>query len=148
MMGGAAIAFFSGIFYWFPKMTGKMYHEGFGQVSFWLFIVGFNVTFLAQFVNGLNGMNRRYHTYEPMYATWNLVSTVGSWFIAAGILCIIANVIYSMKRGAVAPANPWGARTLEWQTSSPPPLENFEHTPTVNSPPYEYGLNKPFSVTT
>ena len=148
MMGGAAIAFFSGIHYWFPKMSGKMYNETLGKVSFWFFIIGFNVTFLAQFVAGLNGMDRRYHTYDPMYATWNLISTVGSWAIATGILCIVANVLYSMKFGPVAPSNPWGGRTLEWATESPPLLENFRNTPTVSAPPYEYGLGKPALVPT
>jgi len=140
MMGGAAIALFSGIFYWFPKMSGKMYHEGMGQLSFWLFIFGFNVTFLAQFVAGLGGMPRRYHDYDPVYATWNLISTVGSWFIAAGILTIIVNVIYSMKNGPKAPSNPWGGKSLEWTTESPPVLENFAVVPTVTAGPYEYGV--------
>ncbi len=146
MMGGAAIAFFAGIHYWFPKMSGKMYVETLGQISFWLFIFGFNVTFIAQFIAGINGMDRRYHTYDPMFAIPNLISTVGSWFIAAGILCIVGNVIYSMKFGAKAPSNPWGGRTLEWATESPPVLENFTKTPTVSAPPYEYGLGKPALV--
>ncbi len=140
MMGGAAIAFFAGIFYWFPKMSGKMYHEGFGKLSFWLFIFGFNVTFLAQFVAGKNGLTRRYHDYDPKFATWNLISTVGSWFIAAGILCIILNILYSLKKGQKAPANPWGGKTLEWLAESPPVLENFASTPTVKEGPYEYGV--------
>jgi cytochrome c oxidase subunit 1 len=117
-----------------------MYNEFLGQVSFWLFIVGFNVTFLAQFVAGLNGMPRRYHDYDPMYATWNLISTVGSWFVALGILTLIVNVLISVKRGAKAPANPWGGKTLEWSAESPPVLENFDRTPTVNAGPYEYGV--------
>jgi cytochrome c oxidase subunit 1 len=83
-----------------------------------------------------------------MYAKWNLISTVGSWFIAAGILCIIGNVIYSMMYGEKAPSNPWGGRTLEWATESPPLLENFASSPTVNAPPYEYGLGKPVLVPT
>ena len=140
MMGGAAIAFFGGIYYWFPKMTGKMYNETLGKLSFWFFIFGFNVTFMAQFVLGVNGMPRRYHDYDPMYATWNLVSTVGSWFIAAGILMIVVNVLMSLKNGAKAPANPWGGKTLEWLAQSPPVLENFESTPTVTAGPYEYGV--------
>ncbi len=146
MMGGAAISLFAGIFYWYPKMTGKMYHEGLGKLSFWLFIVGFNVTFLAQFVAGLNGMPRRYHDYPEMYAGWNLISTVGSWGIATGILFIFINILYSLRFGAPAPANPWGGRTLEWQTPSPPPLENFDKVPTVTAPPYEYGTGKPAMV--
>jgi cytochrome c oxidase subunit I len=140
MMGGAAIALFSGIFYWFPKMSGKMYNEFWGKASFWVFIIGFNITFLAQFVAGYNGMPRRYHDYEPMYAVWNLISTVGSWGVASGILLIIANCLWSAFRGAPAPANPWGGRTLEWSAQSPPVLENFDKVPTVTAGPYEYGV--------
>lgn len=140
MMGGAAIALFSGIFYWFPKMSGRMYNEFWGKMSFWFFIIGFNVTFLAQFVAGINGMTRRYHDYEPMYASWNLISTVGSWGIALGILMIIGNILISTKRGAKAPMNPWHGKTLEWAAESPPVLENFAHTPTVSAGPYEYGV--------
>jgi cytochrome c oxidase subunit 1 len=140
MMGGAAIALFSGIFYWFPKMSGRMYNEFWGKVSFWFFIIGFNVTFLAQFVAGLNGMTRRYHDYDQMYATWNLISTVGSWGIATGILLIIANILISTRRGPKAPKNPWHGKTLEWTAESPPVLENFVTTPTVTAGPYEYGV--------
>ncbi|MGZ3693599.1 MAG: cytochrome c oxidase subunit I [Bdellovibrionota bacterium] len=140
MMGGAAIALFSGIFYWFPKMSGRMYNEFWGKVSFWFFIIGFNVTFLAQFVAGLNGMTRRYHDYDQMYAVWNLISTVGSWGIATGILLIIANILISSRRGPKAPMNPWHGKTLEWTAESPPVLENFVTTPTVTAGPYEYGV--------
>lgn len=141
MMGGAAIALFSGIFYWFPKITGKMYNEFWGKVSFWFFFIGFNTTFLAQFVAGYNGMPRRYHDYVPMYASWNLVSTVGSWGIALGILFIIVNCLISAFRGEKAPANPWKGRSLEWSAESPPVLENFDKTPTVTTGPYEYGVS-------
>jgi cytochrome c oxidase subunit 1 len=140
MMGGAAIALFAGIFYWFPKITGKMYNEFMGRVSFWFFFIGFNVTFGAQFILGLNGMTRRYADYIPMYASWNLVSTVGSWGIATGILMIIGNCLYSSFKGKQAPANPWHGKTLEWSAESPPVLENFAHTPTVTGGPYEYGV--------
>ncbi len=140
MMGGAAIALFSGLFYWFPKMTGRMYNEALGKLSFWLFIIGFNVTFMAQFKVGLDGMTRRYHDYLPVFATGNLVSTVGSWFIGLGIFFIVINLLISMKNGAKAPANPWGGKSLEWQAESPPVLENFEKTPTVTAGPYEYGV--------
>lgn len=141
MMGGAAIALFSGIFYWYPKIVGKMYNEFWGKVSFWFFFIGFNTTFLAQFVAGYNGMPRRYHDYVPMYASWNLVSTVGSWGIAIGILLIIANCLISAFRGQKAPANPWNGRSLEWFAESPPVLENFDKTPTVTTGPYEYGVS-------
>ena len=140
MMGGAAIALFSGIYYWFPKMFGRMYNETLGRTSFWLFIVGFNITFLSQFVVGLNGMPRRYYDYLPKFTAWNQISTVGSWILAAGLIAMFVNLIYSAKKGPKAPANPWNGKTLEWATSSPPPLENFEHTPTVTSGPYEYGV--------
>jgi cytochrome c oxidase subunit 1 len=140
MMGGAAISMFAGIYYWFPKMFGRMYHEGFGKLSFWLFIVGFNVTFLSQFILDVNGMPRRYQNYVPQYAGWNLVSTVGSWIIASGLIVMFLNLLISIKKGAKAPSNPWGGKSLEWSTTSPPPVENFEHTPTVTAGPYEYGV--------
>ncbi|RYZ94127.1 MAG: hypothetical protein EOP11_26835 [Proteobacteria bacterium] len=111
-----------------------------GQISFWVFFFGFNVTFLAQFVAGYNGMTRRYHDYLPMYASWNLISTVGSWFVAIGILTMIYNFLYSSRKGAKAPANPWSGRTLEWSAESPPVLENFAKVPTVTAGPYEYGV--------
>lgn len=140
MMGGTAIALFSGLFYWFPKMSGKMYHELVGKISFWTFFFGFNTTFIAQFILGLNGMPRRYYHYLPMYTTWNRVSTVGSWFIGAGALMIVGNLLFSFFHGKKAPANPWHGKSLEWQTESPPVLENFAHVPTVTAGPYEYGL--------
>jgi len=140
MMGGTAIALFAGLFYWFPKMTGKMYNECIGKLSFWIFFVGFNTTFIAQFVLGVNGMPRRYFDYLPMYTNWNRVSTVGSWLIGTAALLIVGNLFMSFFRGAKAPANPWNGKSLEWQAESPPVLENFAHTPTVTAGPYEYGV--------
>jgi cytochrome c oxidase subunit 1 len=140
MMGGTVIALFSGLFYWYPKMIGKMYNEYLGKLSFTLFFIGFNVTFLSQFILGAAGMPRRYFDYLPKYEMWNKVSTVGSWLIAVSVLVMLYNLIVSAFRGEKAPANPWGGSTLEWQTQSPPVLENFEKDPVVTQDPYQYGV--------
>ena len=139
MMGGTVVAFFAGLYYWFPKMTGKMYNEMLGRVNFVLFFIGFNITFMAQFVLGVNGMPRRYYDYLPKYTGWNQVSTVGSWIIALSVIVMLFNFIWSALHGEKAPMNPWNSKGLEWTTQSPPVLENFEHTPTVTAGPYEYG---------
>lgn len=140
MVGGLVISLFGGLYYWFPKMFGRMYNETMGKMSFWLFFIGFNMTFFPQFILGLQGMPRRYFDYLPQYTGWNQVSTVGSWFIAASIIVMFLNFIISARSGKPAPANPWGGKSLEWSAASPPVLENFEHTPTVTTGPYEYGV--------
>ncbi len=140
MMGGTAVALFAGIYYWWPKMTGKMYSESFGKLAFWLVMVGFNTTFFAQFILGINGMPRRYYDYPAQYTSWHQVSTVGSWILALGILAIVASLLKSLFSGTQAADNPWGGKTLEWATTSPPPLENFQSMPSVTAGPYEYGV--------
>ena len=140
MMGGTVMGLLAGIHFWWPKMFGRMYNEFWGRVSCALIFIGFNVTFLAQFVLGRDGMPRRYYDYLPQYAKLNMVSTLGSWMIGAGFVIMAIYLIASLVRGAKAPANPWGAKTLEWQTSSPPPTGNFETVPTVVTGPYEYGV--------
>jgi cytochrome c oxidase subunit 1 len=138
MVGGTIMGFLAGIHYWFPKMTGRMYSEKAAQIGFWLVIIGFNVTFFPQFILGSQGMPRRYWDYLPEFQLLNQISTVGSWFIAAGFLTIAGYLWMGMRRGPKASANPWNALTLEWQTPSPPPHENFLEIPTVTSWPYEY----------
>ena len=135
LFGGAVFPIFAGIFYWFPKMSGRMYHELAGQVSFWLVFVGFNLTFVPMHVSGLLGMPRRVYTY-PSGLGWdayNLMSTIGSFVLAVGILAIVLNVLWSLRRGAPALADPWGGNTLEWSTTSPPPHFNFPVIPIVRS---------------
>jgi len=142
MVGGTLLAFLAGLHYWFPKFTGKMYHEGPAQVAAWFIGIGFNVTFFPQFILGALGMPRRYADYLPQFTTLNRVSTVGSWFIGMGFVIVAINLIRSIKTGSKAGDNPWGGLTLEWQSPSPPPMENFLHDPVVTEGPYEYRGDK------
>jgi cytochrome c oxidase subunit 1 len=143
MMGGTVIAFYGGLHYWWPKMTGRMYNEKLARLSCALVFIGFNVTFLTQFVLGSRGMPRRYYDYLPEFTTLHQVSTVGSWILGVGFLIMVSYLLASLKVGALAPANPWGGLTLEWQTTSPPPLHNFEKQPSTKIGPYDYGVPVP-----
>lgn len=139
MLGGGLMGFFTGLFYWFPKMFGKMYDEFTGRVSAILVFIGFNVTFIPQFIMGSQGMPRRYHTYDGVFAPYHVASTIGSWFLAGGFLL----AVYVLVKGAISgekceDKNPWNGTTLEWTTQSPPIHENFEEVPTVTGRPYEY----------
>lgn len=138
MVGGAIMAFMSGIHYWFPKFIGRMYNEFPAKIACALIFVGFNVTFFPQFLAGIHGMPRRYYTYPEQFALMNQISTVGSYIITLGFVITAFYLAYAIFWGKKAPANPWGAATLEWQTSSPPPLENFLETPVVTHGPYDY----------
>jgi cytochrome c oxidase subunit 1 len=140
MMGGTVMAFFAGLFYWWPKMTGRMPLEGWGKLSAALVFIGFNVTFLTQFVVGSRGMPRRYYDYLEQFQPLNQMSSVGSWILGMGILFLIVSLLGSLKKGERASANPWGAAGLEWQTPSPPPLENFEGEVEVTHGPYDYDV--------
>jgi cytochrome c oxidase subunit 1 len=135
LMGGAVFAIFAGIYYWFPKMTGRMLSEGMGKVSFALMFIGFNVTFLIQHSIGMDGMPRRVYEYPDIghLALYNQISTVGAFILGAGILVTVINVLRSYKNGAVAGPDPWKANTLEWFTESPPPVNNFDVVPRVRS---------------
>ena len=135
LVAGAVNAIFAGLYYWFPKMTGRMLSEGLGKTSFWLTFVGFNVTFLVQHSLGLEGMPRRVYEYADtgnLHAL-NLISTVGAFILASGVLVTVYNVLRSLRRGAVAGPDPWKANTLEWFTTSPPPANNFDVVPRVRS---------------
>ncbi len=138
MVGGSLMAVSGGLFYWWPKMTGKMYSEFWARMSFIFVFTGFNVTFFPQFVLGQMGMPRRYHDYLPAFESLNQISTVGSWLIGTGFVIVLGALLHSLVAGKKAPDNPWGAKTLEWTTSSPPPHENFHKTPVVTAGPYEY----------
>ncbi|MEO7071879.1 MAG: cytochrome c oxidase subunit I, partial [Rhodanobacter sp.] len=124
-----------GIYYWFPKFTGRMMDETLGKWSFWVMFIGFNVGFFPQHILGLQGMPRRIYTYasDQGWGTWNLVSTIGSYLFAIGIALFLINLWISLKRGRPAGRNPWNAPSLEWSTSSPPPVYNFAVIPTVAS---------------
>ncbi|HLF99984.1 MAG TPA: cytochrome c oxidase subunit I [Acidimicrobiia bacterium] len=135
LFGGAMFGIFSGVYYWFPKMVGKMLGESLGKVHFWLMFIGFNLTFGPMHVLGLQGQPRRTYTYPDGmgWDFWNLVSTVGSFTIALSILVFIINVARSIRSGEVAGDDPWDARTLEWSVSSPPPEHNFDSVPRVEA---------------
>lgn len=139
MVGGTLMALMGGIYYWFPKMFGRMYNEALARITFVLIFVGFNVTFFPQFILGAMGMPRRYFDYIPAYQSLNRISTVGSWLIGAGFLIALYTIIDGMTRGKIAPANPWNSRTLEWTNASSPPIHtNFATEPVVTEGPYEY----------
>jgi cytochrome c oxidase subunit I len=135
LVAGAVNAIFCGLYYWFPKMTGRYLSEGLGKLSFWLAFIGFNVTFLIQHSLGLDGMPRRIYEYPDIgnWGLYNLISTIGSFILAAGVLVTVVNVLISLKRGAKAGPDPWNANTLEWFTDSPPPANNFDVIPRVRS---------------
>jgi cytochrome c oxidase subunit 1 len=133
LFGGTILGIFAGIYYWFPKATGKLLGEGLGKLHFWLTLVGFNVTFFPMHLLGLWGMPRRVYTYPSGYGfdTLNLVATAGSLLIVLGTLVFLINLVHSLRKGAAAGADPWDARTLEWSISSPPPSYNFAVLPEV-----------------
>ncbi|MEZ0292923.1 MAG: cytochrome c oxidase subunit I [Solirubrobacteraceae bacterium] len=133
--GGSAFAMFSALYFWFPKITGRMLSERMGTVGFWLTLIGFNVTFLVQHSAGLSGMPRRIFEYQSDSGWWvyNLISTIGAFIIALAVLITIINVVRSLKHGAIAGPDPWKANTLEWFVSSPPPEHNFDVVPRVRS---------------
>jgi cytochrome c oxidase subunit I len=135
LMGGSVFTIFCGLYYWFPKMTGRMLNETLGKLSFWLMFIGFNATFFVQHALGLSGMPRRIYTYQPGlgWSTYNLISTIGSFILGLGVLVTIVNVARSLKVGAIAGPDPWKGNTLEWFTSSPPPVNNFDAIPRVRS---------------
>ncbi len=138
MVGGAVMAYLGGIHYWWPKISGKIYPEVWGRISAVLIFVGFNLTFLPQFVLGYLGMPRRYHAYPPEFQVLNVLSSAGASILGFGYLLPLASLAWSARYAKDAPANPWRATGLEWQTSSPPPKHNFEETPVVIEPPYNY----------
>ncbi|MGH2788333.1 MAG: cytochrome c oxidase subunit I [Actinomycetota bacterium] len=135
LFGGAVFPIFGGLYYWLPKMTGRLLDEGLGRISFWLMFIGFNLAFIPMHISGLLGQPRRTYTYEAGIG-WdihNLLATIGSFMLAVGILVTLFNWFRSNRRGAPAGRDPWEGETLEWATSSPPPEYNFEAIPTVRS---------------
>jgi cytochrome c oxidase subunit I len=145
LFGGTAFALFAGLFYWFPKMTGRMLSEKLGKLQWLLAVVGFNTTFLVQHILGLQGMARRVHTYPalPGYNTMNLVSSIGAFILGFSVVVFLVNVFVSLRNGRLAGDNPWDAWTLEWATSSPPPVENFQQVPPIHGRRPLWDLNHP-----
>src|SRR5207249_3943827 len=135
LMGGAAFTIFAAIYYWFPKITGRMLIEGLGKLSFYLMFIGFLATFLIQHAMGLDGMPRRVYEHGNVghLGLYNLISTVGSFVLAAGVVVTIVNVARSLKVGVIAGPDPWKGNTLEWFVPSPPPANNFDVIPQVRS---------------
>jgi len=143
MVGGAIMGFMAGLHYWFPKIFGRMYSEKAAKWGFGLVITGFNVTFFPQFILGSQGMPRRYWDYLPEFTWLNRLSTFGSWILATGLFFSAYYLIKGAISGKEASANPWEALTLEWQTPSPPPHDNFAETPVVTTWLYEYRDQEP-----
>jgi cytochrome c oxidase subunit I len=140
LFGGSLMTIFAGVYYWFPKMTGRMYDERLGKWHFWTTFVFFNLTFGPMHILGLQGMPRRVATYADQFATLNLIISIFSFALGLSTLIFIYNMVTSWRGGPRAAANPWRAMTLEWQVSSPPPIFNFDRIPTVVGGPYEYGV--------
>ncbi len=140
LFGGSLFTIFAGVYYWFPKMTGRMYDERLGKLHFWTTFVSFNLTFGPMHLIGVDGMPRRVYDYAQQYADWNLFISVFSFVLGLSTLIFLYNVVASWRGGPRATANPWRALTLEWQVSSPPPVFNFDQVPTVVGGPYEYGV--------
>jgi cytochrome c oxidase subunit 1 len=142
MFGGTGFGIFTAMHYWFPKMFARMYNEKAAKVAFWFVFIGFNVLYFPMFIMGWMGMPRRYYDYLPEFHIYHLVSTIGSWILITGLIIMFTNLIRSLRKGKVlTDKNIWGGETLEWHVSTPPPLENFEHIPTITEGPYEYKQN-------
>jgi cytochrome c oxidase subunit 1 len=140
LFGGSLFTIFAGIYYWFPKMTGRMYNERLGKIHFWMTFIGFNVTFFPMHWLGLQGMPRRVSDYADQFGNWNMAISIASFALGASTVLFLYNMLVSWRRGEPAPSNPWRALTLEWQVSSPPPIFNFDEIPQVVGGPYEYGV--------
>jgi cytochrome c oxidase subunit 1 len=138
MVGGAVMGYMAAMHFWWPKMTGRLYPEGWGRLAALIIFIGFNLTFFPQFILGYLGMPRRYHTYPPEFQVLNVMSSAGASILAVGYILPLIYLLWSLRYGRVAGPNPWRATGLEWQTTSPPPPHNFEETPTVTKQPYDY----------
>jgi cytochrome c oxidase subunit 1 len=138
MVGGMVMAYLGGLHFWWPKITGRMYPEFLAKIAALVGFLGFNLTFFPQFLLGIAGMPRRYHSYAPEFQFLNVLSSAGASILALGYLLPFAYLLWSLRYGRRAPANPWNATGLEWTTASPPPKDNFEEIPKVTEPPYQY----------
>lgn len=141
LFGGSVFGIYAALYHWFPKMTGRMMNETWGRIHFGLTFVGMNLTFMPMHELGLLGMNRRVAMYDPRFADLNVLCTIGSYILAVSTVPFIVNALWSWFKGKPAGDNPWNALTLEWQTTSPPAIENFEGIPVLTTGPYDYGKN-------
>jgi len=147
MVGGAIMGFLGGLHFWWPKMTGRRYPESFSKVAAFLVFIGFNLTFFPQFVLGYLGMPRRYYAYPEEWQVLNVLSSGGALILGTGYMLTFCYLVYSLYKGAEAPANPWGAKGLEWEsTTSPPPTFNFDQDPIVTEPAYNYKPHREVTV--
>ncbi|MFO0680618.1 MAG: cytochrome c oxidase subunit I [Sandaracinus sp.] len=140
MVGGTVFGFLGGIHYWWPKMFGRMYNETLARIAFAFVFIGFNMTFLTQFILGSRGMPRRYYDYLPQYHQLHAFSSVGSYVLGVGFLIMLYMFIDALRNGKKAPPNPWGSAGFEWMTTSPPHPHNFAETPIITRGPYDYHL--------
>ena len=143
--GAISFGIFAGIYHWFPKMTGKMYYEGLGKLHFWLTFIGTSINFFPMHPLGLMGMPRRVASYDPQFAFWNVIASLGGFLLGISTIPFLLNMFASWIAGKKAPDNPWRAIGLEWLVSSPPDVENFEELPIVVSEPYGYGKSEPLT---
>ncbi|AFY64757.1 cytochrome c oxidase, subunit I [Geitlerinema sp. PCC 7407] len=139
LFGGSVFGLFAAIYHWYPKMTGRMMNEFWGRVHFAMTLIGMNVTFMPMHELGLLGMNRRVALYDVEFEPLNLICTIGAYLLAASTIPFLINAVWSAFKGRIAGDNPWRALTLEWQTTSPPEVENFETLPVLVYGPYDYG---------
>ncbi len=140
LFGGSLMTIFAGVYYWFPKMTGRMFDDRLGKLHFWCTFIFANLTFAPMHLIGIQGMPRRVAEYASKFAAWNLFISFSAWILGLSTLIFLYNMVASWRGGPRASANPWRALTLEWQVSSPPPIFNFDAVPTVVGGPYEYGV--------
>jgi cytochrome c oxidase subunit 1 len=138
MMGSIALAFFAGLHHWWPKMFGVMYNEALARIGAVVIFIGFNATFIPQFIMGSRGMPRRYATYVPEYQAFHQASTIGAMILGSGVAFMVFYLLASLMQGKKAMQNQWGGVTLDWHTPTPPPLENFDHPPTMTTEVYDY----------
>ena len=138
MVGGTLTAFLAALHYWFPKMTGRAYSERWGLLSAIVVFTGFFVTFVPQFILGNGGMPRRYYNYAPHFQVLHVISTAGSWLLGAGLITVAVYLLYALVWGPRVGDNPWGSRSFEWRTTSPPPVHNFDETPDFSIGNYDY----------
>jgi cytochrome c oxidase subunit 1 len=141
LFGGSVLGLYAGLYHWFPKMTGRMYNETLGQIHFVLTFIGLNLTFMPMHELGILGMNRRIALYDPKFQALNELATIGAIIMDTSIIPFVINMVWSLNRGEKAGNNPWKGLTLEWMTTSPPAIENFEGIPVLVTGPYDYGMS-------